>query len=165
MLQIYLLIKYLPSIAFLNTSVGWTAHWQTLIYLYQQMSPLLYAQTWLSGIDLIKQYLALIGFPPDDITTTITTTQNFRNLWHGCSIQTSWAVAKLLPKLLIMSRIFVSDYSSEVLLCFFALSFYKSKINSILLEPKIWCPIISEGRDMVSYSWEGFCQQCKEIDI
>ena len=79
--------------------------------------------------------------------------KNFRNLWHACSIQVFLAAAKLLPKLLIILKIFVSDHNSEILLCFLALFFYILKITSILLKPKIWHSIISDRKHIVPYSW------------
>ena len=79
--------------------------------------------------------------------------KNFRNLWYACSIQVFLAAAKLLPKLLIILKIFLSDHNSEILLCFLMLLFYMKKIISIILKPKIWCSVISDRKYIVPYSW------------
>ena len=63
------------------------------------------------------------------------------------------AAAKLLPKLLIILKIFVSDHNSDILLFFLASFFYILKITSIFLKPKIWRSIISDRKHIIPYSW------------
>lgn len=98
------------------------------------MSPS-YPQTWLPGIDLIKWYLLCNWLLPDECHTSAT--QELQKLMT-CLQHSSFllAAAQLLPKLLIILKIFVSDHNSDSsVFPLHCSSIYRTP--SILLKPKI----------------------------